>query len=97
MAWPRGTVRFTLDGTGYEIDLSGKYSDELHTALRKYVDHARKVGGTTRQPSTRDGRRPCTVDTGALRAWARDNGYDIKDRGRVPAYLAARYQEETGA
>ena len=40
-----GTVRFALDGTDYEIDLSGKHSDELRTALRKYVDHARKVGG----------------------------------------------------
>jgi Lsr2 len=92
-----GTVRFALDGTDYEIDLSSKHSAELHDALRKYVDHARKVGGTVRRPSSRGGRRPSTVDTMAVRAWARENGHDIKDRGRVPADLIVKYQAATGA
>ena len=92
-----GTVRFALDGADYEIDLSGKHSDELHAALRKYVDHARKVAGTPRRPGSRGGRRASTVDTVAVRAWARENGYDIKDRGRVPADLVAKYQATTGA
>jgi hypothetical protein len=91
-----GTVRFALDGTDYEIDLSSKHSDELRTALRKYVDHARKAGGTARRPGTRGGRRPSTVDTVAVRSWARENGHDIKDRGRVPADLVAKYQAATG-
>jgi hypothetical protein len=92
-----GTVRFALDGTDYEIDLSSQHSDELHAALRKYVDHARKVGGTTRRPGTRGGRTPSTVDTVAVRAWARENGHDIKDRGRVPADVVVKYQAATGA
>jgi hypothetical protein len=29
----------------------------------------------------------------AVRAWAREHGYDIKDRGRVPADLVAKYEE----
>jgi nucleoid-associated protein Lsr2 len=92
-----GTVRFALEGTDYEIDLSGKHSDELHDALRKYVEHARKVGGTARRSSASGGRRASTVDTAAVRAWARENGYDIKDRGRVSAELVAKYQAATGA
>jgi hypothetical protein len=92
-----GTVRFALDGTDYEIDLSGKHSDELRDALRKYVEHARKVGGTARRSSARGGRGASTVDTVAVRAWARENGYDIKDRGRVPAEVVAKYQAATGA
>ena len=92
-----GTVRFALDGADYEIDLSGKHSDELRTALRKYVEHARMVAGTARRSSTRGGRKPSTVDTVAARTWARENGYDIKDRGRVPADLVARYQATAGA
>ena len=92
-----GTVRFALDGIDYEIDLSSKHSDELRVALQKYVDHARKVGGTARRPGTRGGRRPSTVDTVAVRAWARKNGHDIKDRGRLSAELVAKYQAETGA
>ena len=48
-----GTVRFALDGTDYEIDLSSKHSEELHDALRKYVEHARKVSGTARRSGAR--------------------------------------------
>ena len=44
-----GTVRFGLDGVGYEIDLSAEHTKELHTALGKYIDHARKAGGTSRR------------------------------------------------
>jgi hypothetical protein len=40
-----GTVRFALDGTEYEIDLNAEHSEELRSALGKYVTHARKVGG----------------------------------------------------
>src|SRR6202020_3590585 len=70
----QGTVRFALDGTDYEIDLSGKHSDELRSALRKYVEHARKVGGTARRQGARGGRRASTGDTGAVRAWGGGEG-----------------------
>jgi hypothetical protein len=44
-----GTVRFGLDGADYEIDLSAGHTDELHAALQTYIDHGRKVGGTSRR------------------------------------------------
>jgi hypothetical protein len=87
-----GTVRFGLDGAEYEIDLSAKHNDELRTALGTYLAHARKLGGSARRGAVRPGRKPSMVDTMAVRAGARDNGYDIKDRGRVPADLVAKYQ-----
>jgi len=43
------------------------------------------------------GRRSSTVNPAALRAWARENGYDVKDRGRVPGDLVAKYREAIGA
>ena len=43
-----GTVRFGLDGTEYEIDLSAAHSDELRKALEQYLAHARRTGGTAR-------------------------------------------------
>ena len=92
-----GTVRFSLDGTEYEIDLSTKHNEELRSTLRGYIDHARKVSGSARRSApARGGRKPSTVDTVAVRAWARENGYDIKDRGRVPAELVAKYREAVG-
>ncbi len=87
-----GTVRFALDGTDYEIDLNGQHSDELRTALGKYIEHARKVGSARRGTARGAGRRASAVDTAAVRAWAREKGYDIKGRGRVPAGLVAEYQ-----
>ncbi len=95
-----GTVRFALDGTEYEIDLNAEHSEELRSALGKYVTHARKVGGTTRRGGRTAGRivrgATATVNTTEIRSWARENGYDIKDRGRVPADLVAKYQAATG-
>jgi hypothetical protein len=95
-----GTVRFSLDGTEYEIDLNSKHSEELRSALGKYVTHARKVGGAARRAGRVAGRTSrgagSALNTTEIRNWARENGYDIKDRGRVPADLVAKYQAATG-
>jgi hypothetical protein len=95
-----GTVRFALDGTEYEIDLNSKHTEELRSALGKYVTHARKVGGGARRAGRAAARGArgvgSTLNTTEIRNWARENGYDIKDRGRVPADLVAKYQAATG-
>jgi hypothetical protein len=93
-----GTVRFGLDGTEYEIDLSTVHSKELRTALSQYVEHARKAGGTARRAVRGGSRRAATADTDttAVRAWAKEQGIDIKDRGRVPAGIVTKYREATG-
>ncbi len=90
-----GTVRFGLDGADYEIDLNAAHSQELRTSLQAYITHARKVGGIRR--SSRGARRNASaIDTHAVRAWAKDQGIDIKERGRVPADVVARYREAAG-
>src|SRR5215469_1550307 len=95
-----GTVRFALDGTDYEIDLNAKHSEELRSALGKYVNHARKVGSSLRRAGRGAGRAGrsagSALNTTEIRNWAREQGYDIKDRGRVPADLVAKYQAATG-
>ena len=86
-----GTVRFGLDGTDYEIDLSASHSEELHKVLAGYVTHARKAAGTARRGPR--GRRPADVlDTRKVREWARAEGIDIKERGRVPAEVIEKYK-----
>jgi hypothetical protein len=90
-----GTVRFAIDGTDYEIDLSAQHNEELRGILKNYIAHARKVSGTPRRGS-RSTRKPSAIDTVAARAWAREKGYAIKERGRVPAEVVAKYREATG-
>jgi hypothetical protein len=41
-----GTVRFGLDGTDYEIDLNAGHATQLRDALARYVDDARRAGGS---------------------------------------------------
>jgi hypothetical protein len=90
-----GTVRFALDGAEYEIDLSAEHADELQTALGKYIGHARKAGSTTgRAPRGR--RNASTIDTHKVREWAREQGIEIKERGRVPASIVEKYRQATG-
>ena len=82
------TVTFALDGREYEIDLSKKHAARLRDALAPYVGHARRANG--RRSRSRAG-GPSPAD---IRAWARENGFSVPDRGRVSsnvrdAYLAA--------
>jgi Lsr2 len=90
-----GTVRFGLDGTEYEIDLSAAHSDELRKALELYRAHARRAGGTARGAAR--SRRSAAVDTAKVREWAKGQGIEVKDRGRVPAGVVEQYQTAAGA
>jgi len=92
-----GTVRFALDGTDYEIDLNAKHAEALRKALAKYVDAARRSSGAARRPA-RSGRRASAsgVNTTEVREWAKAQGIEVKDRGRVPAELVVRFRAATG-
>ncbi|WP_298177319.1 Lsr2 family protein [Saccharomonospora sp.] len=91
------TIEFGLDGVNYEIDLSAENAEELRDALAQYVEHARRSGGRKR-PSSRGAAkspaRSATVDreqNQAIRAWARKNGYEVSDRGRIPSEIVEAY------
>jgi hypothetical protein len=89
-----GTVRFGLDGADYEIDLSVAHSEELHKAFAPYIAHARKVGGIRR--AVRGRRGGSAIDTHKIREWARSQGIDIKERGRLPGDIVEKYRQVTG-
>jgi hypothetical protein len=91
-----GTVRFALDGVDYEIDLSTEHAGNLHTALDKYIAHARKLGGTRRAARGTGRRSASVVDTHKVREWAKEQGIEIKDRGRVPADVLTQYRQTVG-
>lgn len=92
-----GTVRFALDGADYEIDLNTEHAQELRDALARYMSASRRVGGVTRRPA-RSGRRAPTngLNTTEVREWAKAQGIDVKDRGRVPAELVVKFKAATG-
>ena len=92
-----GTVRFGLDGTDYEIDLNAEHAQELRDALARYVSAARRAGGGARRPARSGRRAPANgLNTTEVREWAKAQGIDVKDRGRVPAELVVKFQAATG-
>jgi Lsr2 len=92
-----GTVRFGLDGTEYEIDLNARHAKNMREALARYVNAARRVGGSARKPVRGSSRRPANgPDNTEVREWARAQGIEVKDRGRVPADLVAKFKAATG-
>jgi hypothetical protein len=86
------TVSFSFDGTNYEIDLSRKNAAALQKVLKPYVENARRARSTSRR--ARSGaavRRGGRTDVGRVREWARSNGYDVSERGRIPAAVLDAY------
>lgn len=92
-----GTVRFGLDGTEYEIDLNAEHAQQLRDALTAYVRAGRRVSGGSRRPA-RGGRRGSAsgLNTNEVREWAKAQGIEVKDRGRVPAELVVKFKAATG-
>jgi Lsr2 len=92
-----GTVRFGLDGTEYEIDLNAGHAQELRAALARYTEAGRKAGGAARR-SARGARRGSAsgLNTTEVREWAKAEGIEVKDRGRIPAELVVKFKAATG-
>jgi hypothetical protein len=87
------TVRFALDGKSYAIDLSADNAKELRDSFAGFVESARRDTG---KPGERTGRPGVSASsrqrTQEIRAWARENGHLLKDRGRIPQDIVDAYE-----
>ncbi len=95
------TLKFGLDGTLYEIDLSSKHANKFRSALAQYIAKSRRIGRGGVVPSGRGRGSGGTVRTDreqnqAIRDWAKSKGFDISDRGRIPANIIEQYHNEAG-
>ena len=92
-----GTVRFTLDGTEYEIDLNGEHARALRDALAPFTAAARRKGQRAQLP-TRSGRRTSAggLNITEVREWAKAQGIEVIDRGWMPAELVVKFRAATG-
>ncbi|MBT2382703.1 Lsr2 family protein [Streptomyces sp. ISL-11] len=92
------TVTFALDGKTYEIDLTTANADKLRGLLEPYTKSGRRTGG--RAAAGRSKARAASTggspDTAKIRAWAKKNGYNVNDRGRVPADIREAYEKANG-
>jgi len=83
------TVKFGFDGASYEIDLSEAHAGQFARAMEPYLENARRVS-RQRHPAQATSRT--RHDQSAVRAWAREQGLKVSERGRIPAHVLARFE-----
>lgn len=91
------TLQFGIDGVTYELDLSQKNAASLRQALAPWSGKARRVGSGTRPPRAKRTELPAVGPSRSalVRAWAATNGHQVPARGRIPAAVAAAYNDAT--
>lgn len=95
------TIAFTFDGASYEIDLCTDHANAFRDAMASYVGAARRGGGgssggggstSPRRSRIQRGANPDRQRTQEIREWARAQGHQVSDRGRIPARLFELYE-----
>ena len=84
------TVRFGLEGADYEIDLNSKNAAAFRSQVKPFIEHARKAsrGLARRATRTAAARRR----SGEIRSWAKANGIELSDRGRIPGSVIEQFR-----
>lgn len=94
------TVTFGLDGTTYEVDACDEHAAQLRDAFALYVGQARRAGRAPASSGARRssrGGRPAAAGSDrervqAIREWARSNGHNVSERGRLSASVLSAYE-----
>lgn len=92
------TVTFGLDGVTYEIDLTSENAAKLRDALAPWVGNARKVSGrssgrSASRSSSTSSRSARSNEAQEVREWAKANGYQVSERGRISAEVKKAYDD----
>ncbi len=90
-------VSFGLDGVTYDIDLKKDNASRLRDGLADFVAGARRTGGRGKKATNT--RRTIVAEsrtkeqTKAIREWAKANGYELAERGRIPAHIIEEFEK----
>ncbi len=83
------TIDFSYRGVSYTIDLAQKEATAFDKAVAMYLEHATRVGGRRRSTSAGSG---SDYDPKTVRAWAKESGIKVPDRGRIPADVVEKFK-----
>lgn len=88
------TIQFGLGNTSYEIDLCANHAQQIRSTLEPFVAHARKAGSAPAGGRRRRERSASNREQSAsIRAWAKDRGIQVNERGRIPASVVKEYEQ----
>lgn len=79
------TVRFSLNGRFFEIDLNKRNRETFERRLSAYMDAATEVTPGSAKAET-------NTSKAELRDWATKNGHTIAAKGRIPLTVVAAYE-----
>ncbi|WP_405814553.1 Lsr2 family protein [Streptomyces sp. NBC_01390] len=89
------TQTFGLGDTWYEIDLTPEEQKKLEEALKPYLKVSRKAGKTT-PVKKRVVPETTTEERDKIREWAKKEGLEFAERGRIPKTVMKAYDEAHG-
>jgi len=94
------TIRMDNGTARYELDLCQSHLDELTGAGRRLRSRRRTGGGRSATKAANKAAGATTkirrrgggsLDTAAVREWARAHGHAISDRGRIPRHIVEAF------
>jgi hypothetical protein len=87
-------VEFSVRGVAYQIDLSTANAAKFDKALKPFVAGALKVRGNRggRGKAVRGSGSASSKQLAAIREWARQNGHQVSDRGRIKAEVVQAFE-----
>ncbi|MCX4666434.1 Lsr2 family protein [Streptomyces sp. NBC_01381] len=88
------THSILIDGAGVEIDLTDENYEKLLELLNPYLqaDGARRIRGGSKAKGKSKAASGGKDDSSAIRAWAKANGFEVSDRGRVPSNVREAFE-----
>jgi hypothetical protein len=85
------TITFAFEGKEYSIDLSDENAEAFRAEVAPYIEAGHRVTGSKTKTARKSAGKTSPGDTKAIRDWARTNGYDVSDRGRIPSDVMEAY------
>ncbi len=85
------TVIFGFDGVTYEIDLAARNRAELSRVFEPFIAAGRKAQRRSRSRGAGRTSGP-SADRSDVRAWAREAGLQVSERGRISSEVLRQYE-----
>lgn len=90
---------FTVNGVDYSLDLGAKSAEKFDNDMQKWIDKATKMGGRQKRSTNKQAPAPTPAavvgsdkaQLSAIREWARANGHEVSDRGRIPRAIVDEF------
>lgn len=80
------SIRFSFDGTNYEIDLNEDNLEKMQEAFKPFIDVAHRTGAPNKVSAR-------SSNTSEIREWARSQGMEVPDRGRLSDEIHQAYRD----